>query len=1080
MKPIKLIISAFGPYKETMDPIDFTQFEEKGLFLISGDTGAGKTTIFDAICYALYGNTSGSYRGVKNLRCENADPDTETFVDFYFSHQGNDYHVKRNPGYERKKLKGGGVTSKTAFATLYKDNAPVCQGLRDVNDYIRKLLRVDEQQFKQLAMIPQGEFWQLLNASTNERTEILRTIFKTEGYQKIETKLKNRLDSSYGQKADTEKSILQYFRDIKAGDTNPHKEALEKAQEKVLAAKTVWDVDALLDTAALVIAADEGEEKTTAEAEKKARAARENITKELTLAREDNQKLKHLQDCREKEKILAEKTPGILERKALLEKQKKASRVVYPVYRTWQDKEKSWQDTKKQIKNAEASIVQAQAMARTKAQALNAAEEKRPYLEDCKKELHVLTEEMEGYQKRERLQEKRQNLQEKSAKLKEDEGNLAEQIGHLTEESSQLKNEIRRLADVPERLTRLQGQLKDQRDAGEHMRTLLTDGRSQWQKSLDALQQAQAVYTEADQVFSRSDRAYQDARRLWEANQAGLLAKDLTEGAPCPVCGATHHPQPADCPPEACTEKQVERLNKENEKARKTKDAALKAATEKKSAFEALEKHLQDSITACLSKDCPQVPDGEGMKAPAGERANTDALFSRLERAHEDCILRTDALEKEEKGLAGDCQKYNAARTRRTAIEDEELTALATQKEALRAEQTEIVKQLSNVEGELKALTTLRFSTAGEAAARLADLKAEIKTLQEALDRAREEKTEADKRSAELKSALATHRNSLLRQEDEKEKARKDFEHILLKEGFTSAEDMQAFKQSEEELAGADESIAAHEREKEALKALLNKAEEDAAGKIFKDETELLEKEAQAKEAADTLRESLTVIRGRLSSNKEKREKIAGQKEYLEEKNREYKNHTRLYNLVKGLTTNGKITLEQYVQAAGFDGILQAANRRLYPMTDGQFELYRQQDSLGKKSNNVLDLEVLDYHTGHRRPVGSLSGGESFKASLSLALGLSDTVSSNLGGVQMEALFIDEGFGTLDRTSLENAIEIMTELSGSGKLVGIISHREELLEGIPQQINVKKDRQGSHIEIIGTVLLSRGLSPCPV
>ena len=171
-----------------------------------------------------------------------------------------------------------------------------------------------------------------------------------------------------------------------------------------------------------------------------------------------------------------------------------------------------------------------------------------------------------------------------------------------------------------------------------------------------------------------------------------------------------------------------------------------------------------------------------------------------------------------------------------------------------------------------------------------------------------------------------------------------------------------------------------------------------------------------------------------------------------------------MYNLVKGMTGNGKITLEQYIQAAGFDGIIAAANRRLLPMSDGQYELYRQ-DTVGKKSNNFLDLEVLDNYTGHRRPVGNLSGGESFKASLSLALGLSDTVSSNLGGIQMDALFVDEGFGTLDRRSMDNALDCLMGLSDANKLVGIISHREELMENIPQQIKVKKTKDGSRITI---------------
>ena len=206
-------------------------------------------------------------------------------------------------------------------------------------------------------------------------------------------------------------------------------------------------------------------------------------------------------------------------------------------------------------------------------------------------------------------------------------------------------------------------------------------------------------------------------------------------------------------------------------------------------------------------------------------------------------------------------------------------------------------------------------------------------------------------------------------------------------------------------------------------------------------------------------------LKNRLQINQDTLDKIASQETELEKARKENSMCSRLYNLVKGTTGKGKITLEQYIQAAGFDGIIAAANRRLLPMSDGQCELFRQEDSLGKRSNTFLDLEVLDNFTGHRRPVGNLSGGESFKASLSLALGLSDTVSMNLGGIQMDALFVDEGFGTLDRKSIENAMDILINLSGTSKLVGIISHREELVENIPQQIQVKKTKEGSSYTI---------------
>ena len=276
---------------------------------------------------------------------------------------------------------------------------------------------------------------------------------------------------------------------------------------------------------------------------------------------------------------------------------------------------------------------------------------------------------------------------------------------------------------------------------------------------------------------------------------------------------------------------------------------------------------------------------------------------------------------------------------------------------------------------------------------------------------------------------------------------------------------MKEFAVSEKEITASEKVINEYKQKAETNKVRLAEAEKEAEGRERIDvealENVSLEQDKCVKEISD----HVNAIEYRIRINREKRDNISGQRVKYEEASHQNAVHTRLYNLVKGQTGNGKITLEQYIQASGFDGIIAAANRRLKPMSDGQYELYRQEDSLGKRSNTFLNLEVLDNYTGHRRPVGNLSGGESFKASLSLALGLSDTVSSNLGGIQMDALFVDEGFGTLDRKSIENAMDILVNLSGANKLVGIISHREELMENIPQQIRVTKTKNGSTIVI---------------
>ena len=349
MKPLKLIISAFGPYADTMPEINFEQFDEKGLFLISGDTGAGKTTIFDAICFALYGTTSGTYRDTKGLRSEYAKESAESYVDFYFSHQGSRYHVWRQPSYERKKQRGTGVITEKEKAVLYEEGKAPIEGLSQVNLAVKELLHIDEKQFKQIAMIAQGEFWDLLNAKTEQRTEILRTIFLTNGYKNIEFKLKDRMDAAYRVKTKAEASIVQYFQDVSTDTEDERREELTALKDRAKQSGSAWNLEEMLDLLEELLKADKKKLKTAKAELKKSENELHGNRDLLAIAQANNQYIARLEALQEEQKNLEERKSEIERSVALLSRQKAATREVYPAYTAWDQKVREVAATQKQI-----------------------------------------------------------------------------------------------------------------------------------------------------------------------------------------------------------------------------------------------------------------------------------------------------------------------------------------------------------------------------------------------------------------------------------------------------------------------------------------------------------------------------------------------------------------------------------------------------------------------------------------------------------------------------------------------------------------------------------------------------------
>ena len=1089
MKPIKLVMSAFGPYAGEA-VIDFTRFEGHGLFLITGDTGAGKTTIFDAICFALYGRASGSFRDSRNFRSEYASPAAESYVDFYFEHQGRHYQIHRVPQHERPKRKGSGMMTIKETAVLYTDRDAPHEGLTKVNRMIEELLNIDCDQFRQIAMIAQGEFWHLLNAGTEERTKILRSVFLTSGYNQIEYRLKAHMDESFGEREDAGRSILQYFSDVRINDSCDDEtyaalsENCRELRRKALDARSVWNAESMLESIDRLIGAEEGQLEVLKPAIEAAEKELEHFTTQLATAKTNNEFLDRLNELRN-EKAESDLHKAENEnRKELLQKQKTASRIIRPVCNRWMETAKQLDRDREQVREYTAQLENAsQTAAKCRLEA-EAAEKQEPEIRRLDAFARQLASEREAYQKREQLESRVLHLEQalkelagQEAALSEQETALKEKIGKYTQLRSDLKMKPVELANQRARTRNLESLRED-------LEELLAVRVPEWKRKENAAGELQAAFVRAQEKFENCRREREAAEHLLENCRAGILASLLHEGVPCPVCGSVHHPSPAVLPDQHITEEAYKGLQDLEENARQIKEKALTdagaAVKELAVLSENLEKSLRreeimelsaaaaaseevDSGSRVTAAASEEVDSGSGAAAPLSKMRTIRQLAGLAETAMKELTKQMDTQAELERTLEADCKALNEAEQLLAKAEGEESEAISGKKKLILGERQESESELSACKGALESLVRLTYGSWSQAEEKIRESEAEAAGLRAALVKAAEAKKKADEAEASAAASLGMLRHQLELREAAEKQRRSELDQLLDEYGYGSEEEMLAFAVDESVLEETEERTRAYEQLRHTLKTRLDEAEKAGEGRSYVD-TELLEQQcADQRARTEGLKNLRYETHVRISENRKIREHISGRKEQYDQASKTYRMYRRLYELARGTSGNGKITLEQYIQAAGFDGIIRAANRRLYPMSDGQFELRRQQDTTGKRSSTFLDLEVVDHFTGHVRPVGDLSGGESFKASLSLALGLSDTVSANLGGIRIDALFVDEGFGTLDRRSIESTLETLLSLTDTHKLVGIISHREELADAIPQQVRVVKSKNGSEL-----------------
>lgn len=1054
MKPTKLTLSAFGPFSDLVE-LDLTQLDGQGLFLITGDTGAGKTTLFDAICFALYGEVSGPYRPVEHLRSDFAAPNVQTFVQLEFVHRGKPYTLKRNPAYERPKLRGSGTVKEKPDALLILPGEPPVQGVRQVNAAVRELLGIDCPQFKQVGMIAQGEFMKLLNASTDEREGILRQVFATQKYQN----LTNALQAAAGEAREACKTqndrLLERFRQVDCPETSAQKEGivnLKRAENPAQLPQMQAALAALLEEDRAELARLEPAlERAKQDLERATRLEEQAKTAEGTRQRlaAERAKLTQLQD----------KAPEMQQREEAFRRSEAALKQVKPLADRADGAALAEKSAGAELAALTSPLEKARLTKDAAFTRLEQAQMALPEAEKLSKKLALLEQQLPLYRQHQEaakalaaleaqtetakndLETAKMNAEAKEEALRQTRSELDE----LKEAPSQLKDELRRHAD----LTRVQKALADwQTAAGEE------------RDSAEYLHTAQQDYREKQEAFQQAEAHAAGLRRRLDDCRAGLLARDLSEGMPCPVCGAVHHPAPAALPDEPVTEADLKVAEEALETARGEKEQAVNNSASTGAANKAAREHTarQWQLFAEQWQELALTPPlpSEG---PAPE---PDHLAGALTKALADCEaegkrLRTqdDRRKKLEKLLP---DQEEAART-----EAEKRDTLQTALADLNAQTASAKAKADQLAQGLKwpsEQAALNQKAAWEN--RRNALQAEQTNAQTAYDTAQKElntlTTEKAKKSAVLKEKA-----------DQMRASARELEEILRKMAFADRAAYEAALRTEEALNAERAELDRHQNELRTAKAAVAALEKEAANQPQPAAPlpQLEERHRAADDEVHKLNQASSTVGFRQKSNQAIADALNRIAKESEQARHKADLLTHLYNTVKGKQA-GKVNLsfEAYIQAYYFERVVEAANRRFEAMSEGRYLLRRRDDSVSISGKNALVLDVLDHYTGKLRPVSSLSGGESFKAALCLALGLSDVIQAGSGGVEIDALFVDEGFGTLDEASLDKALEVLLGLAGPGKMVGVISHVPELKDRITRQIVLKKGTLGSTARIV--------------
>lgn len=918
MRPLKITMSAFGPYAGEVT-LDMQKLGKSGIYLITGDTGAGKTTIFDAISYALYGEASGNYRENTTLRSKYASADTPTFVELEFEYNNEIYKINRNPEYPRPNKRGEGFTKQSANAELVLPDGSVITKIKEVSAKVEEIIGINKNQFSQIAMIAQGDFRKLLNCETNERSKIFRKIFKTEPYHNIEIKLSSLFNELKRNREKEKSGIEQYINQLKCNENDTLSLELERAKKGDVL------IEDVIKLAAEIINKDKLEYTKT---QKNIESINEEIEKINS-----NIKLYENQEA-----------------------------------------------TKKAYAKASAKLEEFKTKRNECEKAYKSAEAQRERLDHLTSKINLINSKMPKYDELKSLEnsikERKQSFEKNGSLLKRKQQEITSLEKEIDEKSKALE-EVKGADLLVQKLNAQKEEINKKAEALKELKTEIDRCKNE-QKNL---KNAQSFAKSALDEYGALENEYNQIYIAFFNEQAGIIADELKDGEPCPVCGSTSHPNLARKSENAPSQADVESSQNLVKKAQEKADKARDTASALKSRFDEIAANVKSAAKKLFGTD-DNVFDNYNSNISALKK-DYDCTLALLKTANEKLNLYQK--------LDNEIPKIQE---KQKSLSDE-ISMLNTQKASDEAFISENTKRVISIKSELDF---------------------------ESADLAKDKLKEYTNLSNDIKNAI--------------EKSKNDFDDIKSK----------------------------YDTQKGTKASLEN------ALKEFKeiDLTSLNEKSLKLNEHKKDVDKTAKLLYSRIENNKSLVDDISDKRDIL-------KGYDDKYVWLKALseTANGdisgkeKITLETFVQMTYFDSIIRKANIRLLTMSDGQYELVRRSDAETLKKNEGLALDVIDHFNGSSRSVSTLSGGESFMASLCLALGLSDEIQSSNGGIKLDTMFVDEGFGSLDGEALDRALSALTSLSQGNRLVGIISHVDALRDRIDNKIVITKDRTiGSNAQII--------------